>query len=386
MHLESLTLTHFRNYSRREVEFGPGINLLSAPNGHGKTNLLEAIHFACLAHSQRTRRDKELIEWNQSAFVLRLLGRLNGQPHTQSVEYTETGAKRVKVNGHESKRLSDLIGHFSVVSFSPEDLDIIRSSPQVRRRFLDILLCQSSLDYLDLLRRYNQALKQRNSLLRSATDAGRFGDRRQAEAMLQAFDAPLAETGSRITWHRRKVLAEMTPMASGCYREIAAAGEGLEMSLSGSVSEAEDVETARDEFLARLNATRVSEREAGMTLSGPHREDLLFFLAGKPVREYGSQGQKRSVALSLKLASARLLEAKTGQVPILLLDDVFAELDEGRRWRIGEMIRGRGQVFIANPRPADLPFAAERVISLERAAATAVGEASAEPGRNGLEG
>ncbi len=373
MHLQSLTLTHFRNYAGRELSFHPGINLLAAPNGHGKTNLLEAIHFACVAHSQRTRRDKELIEWGQSAFVLRLLGELDGQPHAQSVEYTETGAKRVKVNGRESHRLSDLLGYFSVVSFSPEDLDIIRSSPQVRRRFLDILLCQGSAEYLDLLRRYNAALKQRNSLLKAARGGpvggpagGARMDRGEVERLLQAFEAPLAETGAGITWHRRKVLAEMAPLARDCYREIAAAAEPLELSLAGSVSAAEDVGKARDEFLATLAATRVSEREAGTTLSGPHREDLLFFLAGKPVREYGSQGQKRSVALSLKLASARLLEARRNRPPILLLDDVFAELDEGRRGRIGELIRGRGQVFIANPRPADLPFTADQVISVER--------------------
>ncbi|HLP40717.1 MAG TPA: DNA replication/repair protein RecF [Fibrobacteria bacterium] len=372
MHLESLALTHFRNYASREVGFDPGINLLAAPNGHGKTNLLEAIHFGCLAHSQRTRKDKELIEWSAAAFVLRLEGEVAGRPHVQSVEYTEGGHKRVKVNGSESRRLSDLIGHFSVVSFSPEDLDLIRGAPQGRRRFLDILLCQGSLDYLDLLRRYNAALKQRNSLLRSFWGGGGTGrpmDRREAEETLKAFDTPLAETGARITAHRRRVLADLAPLAAACYHDIAAAAEPLEMSLAGAVSEAKDVDSARDEFLARLAATRVSEREAGSTLCGPHREDLLFFLAGKPLREYGSQGQKRTVSLSLKLASARLLESERGAGPILLLDDVFAELDEGRRGRIGELIRGKGQVFIANPRPADLPFVADRIISLEREAA-----------------
>ena len=185
--------------------------------------------------------------------------------------------------------------------------------------------------------------------------------------MLQAFDAPLAEAGARITGIAARCSRRWPPWPMDCYRDIAAAAEPLELSLAGSVSQADEVENAREEFLAKLVATRVSEREAGTTLSGPHREDLLFFLAGKPVREFGSQGQKRSVALSLKLASARLLETSQGRAPILLLDDVFAELDEGRRGRIGELIRGRGQVFIANPRPADLPFAAERVISLERA-------------------
>ena len=182
MHLDNISLTHFRNYRSEEIALCPGLNLLSGPNGHGKTNLLEAIHYACLAHSQRTRKDRELIEWNHPAFVLRLMGRIGGLDHAQSVEYAETGAKRVKVNGRESKRLSDLIGHFEVVSFSPEDLDLIRSGPLVRRRFLDILLCQFSLEYLDTLRRYNQALKQRNSLLKQPAFA---------PDVLAAYDAPL---------------------------------------------------------------------------------------------------------------------------------------------------------------------------------------------------
>jgi DNA replication and repair protein RecF len=369
LHLESAALTHFRNYARKEFSFCPGINLLAAPNGCGKTNLLEAVHYGCLAHSQRTRRDKDLIEWNESAFVLRLTGKLRGHDQSQSVEYAETGHKRVKVNGHESKRLSDLIGHFSVVAFSPEDLDLIRSGPQLRRRFLDVLLCQSSVDYLECLRRYNAALKQRNTLLRQMARAGgapggAAGPAGRALEVLAAFDAPLADSGARITLHRRKALSDLAPLATELYRVIAEAREGLSLSLAGCVSEAADVETVRSEFLAKLAAIGPQEREAGVTLAGPHREDLLSFLAEKPVREFGSQGQKRSVALSLKLASARLLEEKIGHPPILLLDDVFAELDEGRRARIGELIRGRGQVFIANPRPADLPFAADRVLDL----------------------
>lgn len=381
MHLDTLSLFHFRNYSQQDVAFCPGLNLLSGPNGHGKTNLLEAIHYGCLAHSQRTRKDKELIEWNQSAFVLRLTGRLGDtegaernrgldRDHIQSVEYMESGHKRVKVNGTESKRLSDLIGHFSVVSFSPEDLDLIRGGPQIRRRFLDVLLCQFSLEYLDTLRRYNHTLKQRNSLLKqlgggarptNGTGGSGFGD-----DVLAAFDEPLVEAGSRITVFRRRALAELTTIATASYRSISDGGEDLSLSLSGCISEAEDEAALRTEFLRKLHSMRVPERETGMTLVGPHREDLSFFLAGKAVKDFGSQGQKRSVALSLKLASAKLLEVRNGQAPILLLDDVFAELDEKRRLRIGELIRDKGQVFIANPRAADLPFEAEKVITLER--------------------
>jgi DNA replication and repair protein RecF len=360
MHIETLSLHRFRNYRDQDISFCPGLNLLSGPNGHGKTNLLEAIHYVCLAHSQRTRKDKELIEWNQSSFVLRMRGRVEDREHAQSVEYTETGAKRVKVDGRESKRLSDLIGHFEVVSFSPEDLDLIRSGPQLRRRFLDILLCQFSLDYLDTLRRYNQALKQRNSLLKQLGGSS-FG----ADA-LAAYDAPLAESGARITVMRRRALADLGPLATDCYRSISDGGEDLGLALSGCVSEAEEETVLREDFLRKLASLRIAEREAGLTLAGPHREDLAFDLSGKPVRDFGSQGQKRSVALSLKLASARLLEDKNKRPPILLLDDVFAELDEARRLRIGELVRGKGQVFIANPRPADLPFQAEKIITLER--------------------
>lgn len=387
MHLDSASLTHFRNYGSQEVSFCPGLNLLSGPNGHGKTNLLEAIHYACLAHSQRTRKDKELIEWGHSSFVLRLVGRISGQEQVQSVEYGETGSKRVKVNGRESKRLSDLIGHFRVVSFSPEDLDLIRSGPLLRRRFLDILLCQFSLDYLDTLRHYNQALKQRNSLLKQmgsgsrkavesyaalagaeglVEEAWQGGPRRFGADVLAAYDAPLAETGARITVMRRRALADLAPLASECYRSISDGGEELGMSLVGSVSEAGDEAALREDFLRKLAAMRVPERETGLTLSGPHREDLSFLLSGRAVRDFGSQGQKRSVALSLKLASAQLLEEKNGRPPILLLDDVFAELDEARRRRIGDLIRGKGQVFIANPRAADLPFEAEKVITLQQ--------------------
>ncbi len=369
MQIDSVALTRFRNYQSEEIAFCPGMNLLTGPNGHGKTNLLEAIHYSCLAHSQRTRKDKELISWNATAFVLRVRGRTGdgegGQEHVQSVEYTETGAKRVKVDGRESKRLSDLIGHFSVVSFSPEDLDLIRSGPQIRRRFLDVLLCQFSLDYIDTLRRYNQALKQRNSLLKQMDG---FGGQPAVSAgeVLAAYDAALIESGARITLMRRRALADLGPLASACYHAISDGGEDLTLSLTGSVSEADDEAVLREDFRRKLALLRVPERESGLTLAGPHREDLGINLSGKPVRDFGSQGQKRSVALSIKLASAQLLEARSGRPPILLLDDVFAELDEARRRRIGDMIRGKGQVFIANPRAADLPFEAEKTIQLLR--------------------
>lgn len=389
MHLAALSLTRFRNFAAGDAVFGTGLNLLSGPNGHGKTNLLEAIHYGCLAHSQRTRKDRELIQWGAASFVLRLTGELGGRPHAQSVEYAESGHKRVKVDGRESRRLSDLLGHFAVVAFSPEDLDLVRGAPQLRRRYLDVLLCQSSPEYLDALRRYNGALKQRNSLLKQMggrrggaaspgseassdeAEEGGEGPAGVAEArarygadVLEAYDAPLVEQGTRITVLRRRALSELAARAGEDYRFISDAREELALRLAGSVTDAEDEAEMRDAFRRKLASLRVAERETGQTLAGPHREDLAIDLAGRPARDFGSQGQKRSVALSLKLASAGLLEARQGHPPILLLDDVFAELDETRRRRIGDRVRGKGQVFIANPRAADLPFEPERTLHI----------------------
>ena len=184
--------------------------------------------------------------------------------------------------------------------------------------------------------------------------------------MLEAYDAPLIEHGARITALRRRALSELAPLASENYRFISDAGEDLSLGLSGSVSDAGDEAEWKAAFRRKLASLRVAERETGQTLAGPHREDLAIDLAGRPARDFGSQGQKRSVALSLKLASASLLEAKRGQAPILLLDDVFAELDETRRRRIGDRVREKGQVFIANPRAADLPFEPEKTLHIRQ--------------------
>jgi recombinational DNA repair ATPase RecF len=256
------------------------------------------------------------------------------------------------------------------------------------------LLCQFSREYLEALRHYNGALKQRNSLLKQMggrrgaapgealdaagedgpeSGAGGAGEDGVAEApsrygsdVLEAYDAPLIEHGARITLLRRRALAELVPLAADNYRFISDAGEDLSLRLAGSVSPAEGEAELKDAFRRKLLSLRVAERETGQTLAGPHREDLAIDLAGRAARDFGSQGQKRSVALSLKLASAGLLEAKQGHPPIRQLDDVFAELDETRRRRIGDRVREKGQVFIANPRAADLPFEPEKTLHVRQ--------------------
>ncbi len=358
VHIDRLTLHHFRNLHGLEIRPAPGLNLIAGPNGHGKSNLLESIHFLSLAHSNRTRKDKDLIAWGGDSFVIRGEGHSGERTHVQSVEYRD-GGSRVKVEGLESRRLGDLLGHFLLVAFTPEDLDLLRGGPQERRRFLDVLLCQHDPSTMDVLRRYRGALKQRNAVLR-------WNLRGEEEALLDAYEVTLAEAGADIIRRRLEWVSKLAPKAQEFYKEIGGGNEGLDMRLTGVSESSTDLVLLRENLLEKLREKRVQDRETGLTSAGPHRDDLLTFLDGKTVRDFASQGQKRSVALALKLAAARLLEETSGLPPILILDDVFAELDPGRRERFGALIAGHGQVFIATPRREDIPFAVENVVNMER--------------------
>ncbi len=365
MYIERLALHHFRNLHGLEARFSPGVNLIAGPNGHGKSNLLEAVHFLALAHSGRTRKDKELIAWDapeDAGFVIRGEGAIGGRPHVQSLEYREGGA-RVKVAGEESRRLGDLLGHFLLTAFAPEDLDLVRGGPQERRRFLDVLLCQLDPSTLEVLRRYRTALRQRNAALR-------WNLRGEEESLLDAYEATLGEAGGEIVFRRRMWVEKLAPAAAAFHREMAGesadGAEALSLRLTGGTDTSESPSSLAETLVARLRESRARDRENGLTSVGPHRDDLLLLTDQKPARDFASQGQKRSVALALKLAAASLLEESSGMPPILILDDVFAELDPGRRERLGALIAGRGQAFIATPRREDLPFAVEAELRLEK--------------------
>ena len=361
MHLDRIALHHFRNLHGLEARFSPGVNLIAGPNGHGKSNLLEAVHFLALAHSNRTRKDKELIAWDapdDGGFVIRGEGTIGARAHVQSLEYRE-GGSRVKVAGEESRRLGDLLGHFLLTAFAPEDLDLIRGGPQERRRFLDVLLCQLAPDSLEVLRRYRTALRQRNAALR-------WSLRGEEEALLDAYEATLAEAGGEIVFRRRAWIEKLAPAASGFHLEIGGGAEAFSLALTGKADSSESPSSLAETMVSRLRESRLRDRENGLTSVGPHRDDLLVLLDQKPARDFASQGQKRSAALALKLAAARLLDETSGMPPILILDDVFAELDPGRRERLGALVAGRGQAFIATPRREDLPFAVEAELRLEK--------------------
>jgi DNA replication and repair protein RecF len=255
------------------------------------------------------------------------------------------------------------LGHFLLTAFAPEDLDLIRGGPQERRRFLDVLLCQLEPSSLDVLRRYRMALRQRNAALRWNLRAGE-------EGLLDAYEATLAEAGGEIVFRRREWVEKLAPAGEEFHRRMAGESggdaESLSLSLSGLAKTREGPSSLAEMLSVRLRESRARDRETGLTSVGPHRDDLLVLIDEKSARDFASQGQKRSAALALKLAAARLLEETSGMPPILILDDVFAELDPGRRERLGALIAGRGQAFIATPRREDLPFAVEAELRLEK--------------------
>lgn len=377
MFLNRLSLHRFRNLAEASLEFSPGLNLLVGRNGQGKTNLLEAVHLLALAHSPRARSERDCVAWGQKSFVLRGEGQsLSGLTHAQSVEYGEDGA-RVKVQGVESRRLSALLGAFALVSFSPEDLELVRGGPMARRRFLDVLLCQIEPDYLDLLRRYQSAIKQRNAALKGMAQSA-FAE---TANVLDAFELGIAEAGSRMMLRRESLLAALKPWAQADYAQLSGGSEALGLRLTRSVGSTTDSRShsagdteanasesgdrLRDQLREALLRHRPRDREEGGTSVGPHRDDMMIFLAGKGARDFGSQGQKRSIALSLRMAAAQLLRERLGMPPILLLDDVFAELDAGRQAALGELLRERGQALVATPRQGEMPFPADAIFNVE---------------------
>jgi DNA replication and repair protein RecF len=239
--------------------------------------------------------------------------------------------KRARVNGKDEGRLSGIVGRIGAVIVAPEDLEIIRGAPERRRRFVDQLLCQISRAHLAALQSYAKALRQRNRALRDAREG------RAPAAMAAAWDAPLAEWGERVRAARGALIARLGAVASERYREVSGRDEALEI---GYPAAGEEIAAA----LARLAA---AEARRGTTLAGPHRDDVSVTLDGKDMRAFGSRGQQRAAAFALRLASAAVFRDERGEEPILLLDDVFAELDEGRARRLAGLLAGRGQVFAA---------------------------------------
>jgi len=341
MFLKSVQLRNYRNYEQLDVETDRKVNLFVGPNAQGKTNLLEAIFVLALTKSHRTAKDRELIGWNGDSAHVR--GEVEKKYGAVGLDLTfSVQGKKAKINGLEQRRLSDFVGTFNAVMFAPEDLEIVKGTPGVRRRFLDMEIGQVQPGYLHTLQQYGKVLVQRNNYLKTASHG------LVKQAMLDVWNAQLAEYGVKIMKKRQSFIDKLQRWAEGIHSGITAGGERLEVAYRPSfeMDLGQEETVLIDQFMIKLTQAREQELRRGVTLAGPHRDDLSFFINGKEAHVYGSQGQQRTTALSLKLAEIELIREEIGEYPVLLLDDVLSELDRNRQTQLIETFQDKVQTFI----------------------------------------
>ncbi|WP_415640039.1 DNA replication/repair protein RecF [Paenibacillus sediminis] len=337
-----MSMEHYRNYEGLNLADFGNVNLFIGQNAQGKTNLLEAILVLALTKSHRTNKDKELIQFENDAAHLSMHVDKKYGPVQLDLRISNQG-KKAKINGLEQRKLSDFIGTLNVVMFAPEDLEIVKGTPGVRRRFLDMEIGQVQPSYLYHLQQYQKVLLQRNNMLKQAWN-GAAGQ----ETMLEIWNEQLAGHGVKIIKKRKQFIKKLQNWAETIHQGITNGRESLQLSYIPSFGEAEeeDETVLLDQFMIKLSQMKEQEIRRGMTLTGPHRDDLAFYINDKEVQTYGSQGQQRTTALSLKLAEIELIHEEIGEYPVLLLDDVLSELDPYRQTQLIETFQSKVQTFI----------------------------------------
>lgn len=328
MYLTQMRLHDFRSYRQLKLLPPQGMTVFVGENGAGKTNLLEAVHLCCLGRSHRTSVDQEMIRLGADTCAVHATVARDGRTDEVGVRLYQQQRRRklVYVDGKTVSRLGDLMGHMTCVMFSPEDLEIIKGGPQLRRRLMDMLLSQCMPSYFYALQRYNLALKQRNALLRMIAKG-------EADAAsLKEWEDQLAAAAVPIVRARRQAVLRMHALAQGHYARISGQPEEvLALAYRGHCAEAEDIQAA---LRVMLEGGRQDDIRRMATTVGPHRDDILLTLAGQELRAFGSQGQIRTAVLAMRLSEIDILSDAQGEPPILLLDDVLSELDLGRRQRL----------------------------------------------------
>lgn len=343
MYLNRLSLTHYRNYDQLEWSTPHQVNVFVGSNAQGKTNLLESIFVLALTKSHRTHHDKELIQWDQQQTLI------NGEIERRygSCELRlliSAQGKNARINGLEQKRLSDFVGTVNVVMFAPEDLEIVKGSPGVRRRFLDMEMGQAHPGYLHEIAQYQKILLQRNHYLKQY---GGTGGSKHSE-LIEVWNEQLVKAGVKIIKKRQSFIKKLQQWAERIHGEITGGKETIRIAYKPGIglSAEEDETTLFEHFMIKLSEIRDQELRRGVTLVGPHRDDMLFYINGKEAQIFGSQGQQRTTALSVKLAELELMNEEVGEYPLLLLDDVLSELDHNRQVQLIESIQDKVQTFI----------------------------------------
>ena len=342
MYLEDIELQNYRNYEQATLTFSPSINVLIGENAQGKTNLIESIYFLAMSRSHRTSRDRELIRWDSD--FAKVKGLLKKKSHSVPLEIIlSKRGKQAKLNHLEQKKLSDYIGQLNVILFAPEDLSLVKGSPSVRRKFIDMELGQMNKIYLYHLSQFQQVLKQRNQFLKQA----RF-NKKYDTIFLDVLTDQLATEAAQVLHSRFKFVNQLSDLANTVQKDISNEKETLSISYktSSSADETMTVEEIFNHLKEDYEKNVSQEVDQGTTTVGPHRDDLVFHVNDRNVQTYGSQGQQRTTALSLKLAEIELMRDMTGEYPILLLDDVLSELDDSRQTHLLKSIQNKVQTFI----------------------------------------
>ncbi|WP_100486573.1 DNA replication/repair protein RecF [Sporolactobacillus pectinivorans] len=343
MNLQSIELTNFRNYDRLSLDFSDSVNVFLGENAQGKTNLLEAIYVLAIAKSPRTSHDKDLIKWDEDYGKIK--GRVSRHGDILPLELIiSRKGKKAKANHLEKRRLSDYVGLCNVVMFAPEDLGLVKGGPALRRRFIDMEIGQIAPVYIHALGDYQKVLQQRNALLRD------FSHRAASlEPLLDILTEKLIGLAAEIVHRRLSFVSMLNKWAAPIHAEISQGREQLSLVYQSSVREvSDDSDSSKivEAYKAGYGQLRRREIDRGTTLIGPHRDDLQFFVNERDVQLFGSQGQQRTAALSVKLAEIELIRHEVGEYPLLLLDDVLSELDDIRQTHLLGVFKQKVQTFV----------------------------------------
>lgn len=319
MYIESLEVKDFRNYDSMNIRFEKGTNILFGNNAQGKTNILEAIYLCGTSKSHRSAKDKEMIRFGCDESHMKMVVMKNDVPIRIDIHLRKNRAKGIAINGIPIKKVSELFGVVNVVFFAPEDLGIIKNGPAERRRFIDLELCQLDKLYVHNLMNYNKILLQRNQLLK---DLNFYYDK-DLYNTLDVWDMQLASYGSKLVLRRTQFIDELNEIIYGIHRNLTNGKEEINIKYEPNIS--------GNNLYDELLKNRDKDIKFKTTSIGPHRDDISFYIGNIDIRKYGSQGQKRTAALSLKLSEIELVKSVIKDTPVLLLDDVLSELDSSRQ-------------------------------------------------------
>lgn len=350
MYLQQLYLKDFRNYQEQNISFQAPRIILIGNNAQGKSNLLEAIELLSILKSNRNVKDKDLIKKNENIAQIKATLKRKYTDYELGLILRQKGKRTLTINGENVKRNLDFLGTINTVFFSSLDLDLVRGSPEYRRNWVDNILIQIEPIYASIMKEYTQVLRQRNALLKSLKKQENYNlpnNNLDPNLLLKIWNEKLAETGSRVTRRRARILNRITPLAQKWHRQISNETEILNINYAPNINWLKDDPLEVQKAIKnKIKERQIAEFNLGSTVVGPHRDDIEFSINDTPARSYASQGQQRTIVLSLKLAELQVIEQVIGETPLLLLDDVLAELDSQRQNHLLSAIGNHFQTII----------------------------------------